>query len=166
MKSSTKLNSEIIDDAKYRFEPNWCPPKEISPVKTAIASIDALNLERIKKKSTDADSGYGWSTQVAEEIGELYRVFLFLCKKYPDEVIVPTREVDEFWHLHILDTRNYITDCENIFGSFLHHFPYAGLEGTQVDSHEEQGFIENTIRLVRRHFPNILDDKREQKSDA
>ena len=32
-------------------------------------------------------------------------------------------DVDEFWHQHILDTRKYRDDCENIFGHYMDHTP-------------------------------------------
>jgi len=35
-------------------------------------------------------------------------------------------EVDEIWHHHILDTRQYVKDCDCIFGYYFHHYPYFG----------------------------------------
>ncbi len=52
-----------------------------------------------------------------------YKQFLWLHKKYPDQSLVPTRQVDELWHNHILFTRCYARDCLNIFGHYLHHEP-------------------------------------------
>lgn len=46
--------------------------------------------------------------------------------------LVPTREIDEFWHNHILYTREYARDCECIFGKFLHHDPSLPDEDVQV----------------------------------
>jgi hypothetical protein len=45
-----------------------------------------------------------------------YRRFLVLNMLYPFESIVPCREVDKFWHAHILDTAAYRVDCERVFG--------------------------------------------------
>ena len=42
---------------------------------------------------------------------------------YPDEVLVPTKDMDEFWHMHILHTKFYMKDCQNLFGRYLHHTP-------------------------------------------
>jgi len=52
-----------------------------------------------------------------------------LLAKYPQMQISPTRDIDAFWHAHILDTRKYIDDCERVFGFYLHHFPYFGMRG-------------------------------------
>jgi hypothetical protein len=48
-------------------------------------------------------------------------------KLFPREHTAPLFDVDIFWHYHILDTMKYAADCEQIFGYFLHHFPYSGL---------------------------------------
>jgi hypothetical protein len=40
--------------------------------------------------------------------------------------LVPNKEIDEIWHLHILDTKKYSKDCSEIFGSFFHHSPSYG----------------------------------------
>lgn len=140
----------------HTFEPVLPLRPSENVFRTQDASIDSLNLNRVIAKSMDADSGYGWDYSLAMDLSDMYRAFLFLCKIYPDQVIVPTREVDEFWHLHILDTQNYAIDCQNIFGKYLHHYPYAGLEGTSATEEEEQKYIQNTIELVARHFPNLI----------
>lgn len=56
-----------------------------------------------------------------------YVMFLFLVYLHPNIKIVPTPTVDEVWHYHILDTTKYKSDCQRLFGRFLHHFPYFSL---------------------------------------
>lgn len=73
-----------------------------------------------------------WIRSEAEQCCTLYKNYLFLCKKYPDEKLVPTRHVDEFWHNHILFTKNYTHDCLNIFGHYLHHYPETKAETTST----------------------------------
>jgi hypothetical protein len=65
-----------------------------------------------------------WDEKEAYHCEKLYKNFLFLQKKcIPDFFLVPSREIDEFWHNHILYTKNYFQDCLNIFGHYLHHEP-------------------------------------------
>lgn len=64
-----------------------------------------------------------WQIDDAQRCCELYKKFLWLQKKYPDQTLVPTRDIDEFWHNHILHTKQYFTDCKQIFGHYLHHAP-------------------------------------------
>ncbi len=147
----------MIDQNVYCFEPILKDTDHLpAKIETPCEAINALNLKRIIAKSLDSNSGYGLDMETAVSIADLYRAFLYLCKKYPDDVIVPTKEVDDFWHLHILDTRNYIQDCEKIFGKYLHHFPYSGLDGTKIDQDMEQFFISHTFMLMSRHFPELV----------
>ncbi len=71
----------------------------------------------------------GWLKSEVDEACALYRNFLFLIYKYPDQKIVPSEDIDEVWHNHILDTRKYKVDCEKIFGRYLDHYPYFGMDG-------------------------------------
>lgn len=64
-----------------------------------------------------------WVRIEAEHCCALYKNFLWLQKKFPSEKLVPTREIDEFWHNHILHTQHYIKDCQHIFGHYFHHQP-------------------------------------------
>lgn len=93
--------------------------------------INELDLEPIIVKIMDKVEGKGWSLEYAQLIEAEYRKFLLLILKYPDEAIVPPQQVDEFWHYHILDTMKYAQDCEEIFGYFVHHFPYFGMRGEE-----------------------------------
>lgn len=52
-----------------------------------------------------------------------YKQFLELCRREGLANIVPTVLADKAWHYHILDTRKYAADTDNIFGEFLHHSP-------------------------------------------
>ena len=101
------------------------------PVAHTVAAIQALDLDPIKLKLMDAEEGQGWSREYADRMEVAYKRFLTLLVKFPDETIAPTKDVDKFWHGHILDTLKYAEDCENVFGYFLHHFPYFGMRGEQ-----------------------------------
>jgi hypothetical protein len=72
-----------------------------------------------------------WTQADAMHCCQLYKNFLFLQKKHAPLCLVPTREMDEFWHNHILYTRNYLHDCLQIFGHYLHHEPALPHEGAE-----------------------------------
>lgn len=65
---------------------------------------------------------FGWSASKADKTEYLYKRFLFLCYKYKAR-LAPSDNIDAFWELHILDTRQYFNDCMSMFGFFLHHTP-------------------------------------------
>lgn len=96
-----------------------------------IAKIYALDLSPIKFKLMDAEEGHGWSREYADHVEIEYKRFLILLAKYPEASIAPSKEVDKFWHGHILDTLKYADDCNDVFGYFLHHFPYFGMRGSE-----------------------------------
>jgi hypothetical protein len=114
-------------------------------------SIAALNLEMVKLKLQDADEGPGWDLATCELASMEYRRFLALKLAFPEKEIVPNRVVDLFWHQHILDTVAYAKDCEAVFGQFMHHFPYFGMNGAD-DAQNLVDAFEETKRLYAMSF--------------
>jgi hypothetical protein len=53
---------------------------------------------------------------------EEYRRFLglLITEAAP---LTPSKLLDEFWHQHVLDSRNYASFCTRTAGRFLHHIP-------------------------------------------
>ncbi len=94
-------------------------------------AIATLDLDPIKVKLLHGESGEGWSLEKVNAVEVEYRRFLYLMKKFPNEITAPQVDVDTFWHYHILDTMKYAEDCQAIFGYFLHHFPYLGMRGEE-----------------------------------
>ena len=125
--------------------------QEIRPVGQVLAAIDALDLGCIKLKLMDRDEGYGWSREFADQMELAYRRFLTLMAKYPHETIAPSKDVDRFWHAHILDTLKYAEDCQGVFGYFVHHFPYFGMRG-EGDAKNLAAAAERTRALYEREF--------------
>ena len=101
------------------------------------AAIAALDLDPIKVKLMRHDDGKGWTREQADAVEVEYRRFLYLMKMFPHEPTAPLVDVDTFWHYHILDTMKYAADCDEVFGYFLHHFPYVGLRGKE----DEQALV-------------------------
>jgi hypothetical protein len=118
-----------------------------------VAAIEALDLTPIKFKATRSQDGdgYGWSPQYADRMELAYKRYLILHAKYPAMTLAPERDIDRFWHMHILDTRKYAEDCEATFGHFLHHFPYLGLRG-EGDEQALQDAFEAMQRLYAEEF--------------
>ncbi len=101
--------------------------------KTDFAPIAALDFSAIKAKLMHR-AGKGWSLDRVNAVECEYRRFLYLMKKFPNEPTAPLVDVDVFWHYHILDTRKYAHDCQQVFGYFLHHFPYVGMGGEEDEA--------------------------------
>jgi hypothetical protein len=118
--------------------------------------LNPLDLEPIMVKAIDVEEGYGWSLEKTKRIAQEYKKFLVLCLLNPDEAIVPSSLVDDFWHLHILDTQKYAEDCQNFLGFFLHHFPYFGMRG-EKDLENLQAAWKNTLALYQKTFNTAPD---------
>ncbi|MDO4442110.1 MAG: hypothetical protein Q4B81_07985 [Moraxella sp.] len=116
-----------------------------------------LDLEPLMVKSMDKDGGYGWTLEQAKSVAQEYQKYLVLCLENPNMPIVPSGMVDDFWHLHILDTRKYAEDCQNIFGYFLHHFPYFGMRGKEDADNLNQAWNE-TCELYQKRFGGSTHD--------
>jgi hypothetical protein len=113
-------------------------------------AIDELDFSRIKAKLMHRQDGVIALRQIeSTEAG--YRQFLKLAAKYPDAPIVPSKEVDEFWHMHILDTQRYGADCERIFGYMIHHDPYSGIDG-EADEARHLALAAASNELSAREF--------------
>lgn len=110
-----------------------------------------LDLEPIIIKAMDAEEGNGWSFDFALRVADEYRKFLILCRQNPAVAVVPSCYVDDFWHLHILDTAKYQSDCAIFLGEFLHHFPYFGMRGER-DAENLRLAWQGTLGLYLRTF--------------
>jgi len=55
-----------------------------------------------------------------------YKRWMFICGSQPDDTPVGVGRaelVDEFWHQHLLFSREYTDFCDEHFGRYIHHQP-------------------------------------------
>lgn len=117
-----------------------------------LRQIDELDLEPIAFKLVHPEPGEtGMPVEEADQLIVKYRRFLKLCAMYPEQGIVPSKEIDPVWHAHILDTAKYAADCDAIFGFMLHHFPYLGSRSeADLELLHKKGA--ETRALYKQHF--------------
>lgn len=118
------------------------PTAYAKKVEKAMGLINSIDLKMVKMKLMDEEEGYGWDNEYADYVEKRYKRYLCMVYLKKDGPVVPTKDIDMFWHQHILDTRAYAKDCQFIFGEFLHHFPYFGMRSEEdaqnlLDSFEE-----------------------------
>ena len=112
--------------------------------------ITSIDLSQVRRKLTEPEpEGKGWGEEQALIVEKWYRRFLHVALKYPEVRPVPNHQIDAFWHQHILDTRAYARDCQTVFGHFLHHYPYFGLNG---DASERDDCFVQTNTIYRKEF--------------
>lgn len=112
-----------------------------------IEKLRSLSLLPIVARLMDSQEGCGWTLPQAIRAIERYKTFLFVSYLYPEILLVPTREIDRVWHVHILHTRKYRQDCEMLFGHFIDHEPDFELWGESHQKNFDEAFAQ-TQRLL------------------
>jgi Glycine-rich domain-containing protein-like len=108
---------------------------------TFLQKLKHINLEAVINKLMSSKSGHGWSAEKTQVAVNRYRMFLYVSHLYPYLQLVPTEEIDEVWHTHILiDTSNYIQDCQYLFGYILHHRSSFTLMGAVEQQNQNTAF--------------------------
>lgn len=105
-----------------------------------LAKIDLTAVMKHVQQDT------GLSAADLERAEDLYRKFLTLIGNFPGKSFVPPRLVDHVWHAHITFTRQYMADCELLFGRYLHHNPAT------EDEDMTPLFHTNTIPAYQQQF--------------
>jgi len=161
----------VLKNGDYSMEVNITPPLE-----EAKKHINSINFSNIISKMVNHQ---GWRISDATKVCHMYRNFLYLNKKYGMEKqlpLPPSEEIDEFWHNHILDTKQYRKDCQAIFGKYLDHYPYLGIDGKSSSGdvtdafaelqrlyakefggaqiYQVRGFTSKLVSFIKNHFKN------------
>ena len=80
---------------------------------------------------------------VPEMLTEVIR-FLNLIA-YSNQILTPSKIIDDAWHEFILCTKSYWEFCEQTFGRMIHHHP-----GGSNEKNRDQ--YRQTLQLYREHF--------------
>lgn len=142
------MATATIDDPLIGGRPDEEPlPARIEDQEEARRYIDAIDFETMKSKNESSEhGGIGWPRGKLDFVERQYKNWLFLRRKYEGQPLPPPEDIDDFWHLHILDTRAYHRDTAAIFGYYLHHFPYFGIRSDEDKRHLDAAFAETEGR--------------------
>jgi hypothetical protein len=76
------------------------------------------------------------------EAFELLRLYFRICWQCEKRLVaMPSKLVDECWHVFICDTRSYAQFCEAVFGRFLHHEPPSANELQKINASERNQLL-------------------------
>jgi len=140
LENSKSINIKVgISDSEFVSQ---------AKIDEAMGVVESLDFTPISFK---LEKEYGWSKESLDRAVPLYRQWLVLQQYYSELSFAPSELVDEYWHMHILDTRKYMEDCQFVFGYYLHHYPYFGLTETENAETLKKGF-ELTKKLYKHHF--------------
>lgn len=132
-----------------------------SATRTLPESIANLDLGYLGRKLLDDDAFEAerrngdrlWDEERVERALLEYKQFMALMFWHPDAVLVPSEDIDEVWHTHVLNTARYEADCMTVFGCFQHHAPTFG-ESEEVHEEHMKG-REDTLRLFEEAFGEV-----------
>lgn len=102
-------------------------------------AVEEIDLEPVWKQLVNRK---GWEPARANLAERRYRRFLYLLSANLGLRGVPTPEIDEFWHQHILNTRKYWRDCKKLRGSYLHHLPASGDPDPEEQSVMQEAYFD------------------------
>lgn len=90
-----------------------------------------------------------WSLYFSKNAFTEYKKFIYLAKKYGCRV-VPSKIVDNVWHLHMTFTKSYWNDlCQDILEMEFHHVPSP--QGKDAE-HIDNACYEKTKSLYEKEF--------------
>jgi hypothetical protein len=144
-----RVDSRLTRLAPHRLE-------RLDEVRRYIQDIDFGPL-KVKLAEPRDEGGQAWSRAKADFVEEQYKRWLFLRRKWENEALPPSLELDEFWHAHILDTQAYHRDCSYIFGGYFHHFPYFGMRGPSDAQALSDGFAGMHRRFLEEYGEPLYD---------
>lgn len=104
----------------------------IGPTNTTQGSFHMMGLPafdlsvvmaRVSREHAD------WSPDRLAQAELDYRAYLAKGKLDGSVKHIPSKDVDEVWHAHILFTKQYHRDCDDYFGFYFHHVPFEPSDG-------------------------------------
>ncbi len=94
----------------------------------------------------------GWTTEFSLRAIEEYKKFIFLIC-ISEQLLTPSDQVDQVWHLHLLYTYSYWVDmCKETLNRDIHHGP---TKGGQQEKDKYQNFYSDTKKLYQVVFNEI-----------
>lgn len=143
-------NTSAVLGAQLASQVSFVSAEEMS---SAMELVSKLDFTQMNNKLV---SFYEWSAEMVALMDNYYKKWLAIHACYPELATAPNEVLDNYWHMHILDTKKYMNDCQEVFGQYFHHYPYFGLEG---DSSDLNDAFNLTNQLFEHHFGHTLTGK-------
>jgi hypothetical protein len=124
---------------------NLCPNSDYQPEFFTWLDLSRFVPKLLKEESEDFPSEAFAKSAILE-----YKRYLAIKQKFPKIEIAPSPIVDKVWHMHILDTKQYMRDCNLIFGEYMHHGP--SFDPDEEEQKEMMDRYERTLELYQKLF--------------
>lgn len=87
----------------------------------AHSTVPTVSVDLVHASYRSDDFPKDWSPEEREQALARYLKWLGLKQRHPRARLAPTRDIDLFWHLHMLSPVAYVRDCMRLFGHVLDH---------------------------------------------
>ena len=82
--------------------------------------LDERDFSRVRSR---LKRDHNYNDDYIARMEEEYKKFIALCASSRTTGLGIARELDEFWHAHLMFTKDYESMCDQVKGSFIHHNP-------------------------------------------
>jgi hypothetical protein len=121
-----------------------------SPGPSPFSTTVEVSADLIEASFRSDDFPKDWTLEQRTKSYERYLKWLGLKLKNPSVRLAPTRDIDLFWHLHMLAPVAYHRDCMRSFGRLLDHDGGFGKGPGELP--ELQAAFERTAFLWEREY--------------
>ncbi|MBI2798280.1 glycine-rich domain-containing protein-like [Candidatus Saccharibacteria bacterium] len=105
---------------------------------THTIELPELSVDLVEKAKRSTGPLADMDEESLKVIERRYRQFLALARDHRDVNLVPTREIDEMWHVHMLCPVAYFDDCTQIAGQIMDHDGGFGRADGEVEEWRRQ----------------------------
>jgi hypothetical protein len=98
-----------------------CPTHPQTRCDTDPPALPELSVDLVAASWRSDDFPAELGPEARAESALRYRKWLALKQRFPELRMAPTRDIDAFWHLHMLSPVAYQRDCARLFGRTLDH---------------------------------------------
>lgn len=119
--------------------------------------MSLVNIDLVNVRLSVLKENPEWTSTHLDLVENEYRKWLTLAAHYPDIKLLPAPDVDQFWHAHILHTKQYVEDCNRLFGKYMHHEPFHNL--SEKDADDAKYDYSRMLSTYEKHFnqkPNAI----------
>merc|ERR1711964_180268 len=111
--------------------------------------MDFYDYDMQHRLRVDVHHEKEWTVEHTADVAEEYAKFLVMSRLkvegyLPRVAFVPSKQVDEAWHNHILFTKRYADICRHWVGRFIDHFPVLQSKRDQVTIEHHAGLYDRT----------------------
>ena len=142
--TASTLKVKVAHDTEDRSVANLFQRGSLS-VSEVYERLKTWSMDSIKRYMVHKDV---YSADIIDAIQEEYIRYLSLSIVYSGQVLPISRYVDDFWHTHILFTKDYVQMSEYVTGKYIHHQPAWG----EALDRLEHPFAALTLTKYREHF--------------